>query len=173
MINHLSLVAKFLNFVVKFFLACLVSMIELRQEHQFFIAVYNNKKRTKKRQYFLTDFVNMIFWSGKYAVLLLNKFLKGFNETTASVYMEYIKEIKCTKEKKRTIFQFWILDFFFLFGWIAGAEKPILEIIDTLCPSAPWTDYPISLTRHGLTWAEVHSLANESPWVGIELRPAV
>ena len=41
------------------------------------------------------------------------------------------------------------------------AEKPIFAIIDTMCvnvPSAPWTDYPISLARHGLTRVKVHSL---------------
>ena len=31
-------------------------------------------------------------------------------------------------------------------------------------PSAPWTDYPISLTRHGLTQAKVHSLAK---WIAV------
>ena len=32
------------------------------------------------------------------------------------------------------------------------AEKSICAIIDTkYVPSAPWTDYPIFLTRHGLT----------------------
>ena len=40
------------------------------------------------------------------------------------------------------------------------AEKPIFAIIDTMLVnvlSAPWTDYPISLTRHGSTQVKVHS----------------
>ena len=42
------------------------------------------------------------------------------------------------------------------------AEKPIFAIIDTMkvnVLSAPWTYYPISVTKRGLTWAKVHSLA--------------
>ena len=47
------------------------------------------------------------------------------------------------------------------------AEKPTFAIIDTMWvnfPSAPWTDYSISLTRHGLTRAKVHSLAK---WITV------
>ena len=45
---------------------------------------------------------------------------------------------------------------------LQGAEKPIFAVIDTMkvnVPSVPRTDYPISLTRHGLAQAKVHSLA--------------
>ena len=62
---HLSLIVKFLNFVVKFFLVYLVSMIESwgkktpvfysRQKHQFFIATCKSYMRTKRCQYSLTD----------------------------------------------------------------------------------------------------------------------
>ena len=48
-------------------------------------------------------------------------------------------------------------DFWFDFIYtveLQEAEKPIVTIKDTMwvnAPLAPWTDYPISLTRHGLT----------------------
>ena len=51
---------------------------------------------------------------------------------------------------------------FFLLIELQEAEKPIfwiVHIIYVIVPLAPWTDYPISLTRHGLTWAKIHSLA--------------
>ena len=50
------------------------------------------------------------------------------------------------------------------------AVKPIFTIIDTLevnVPSAPWTDYHISLTRYGLSRAKVH-LPSELLLVGIK-----
>ena len=52
---------------------------------------------------------------------------------------------------------------FSIYTWLScKAAEPILAFIDTLQVSVlsqPWTDYPISLTRHGLTRTKVHSLA--------------
>ena len=50
----------------------------------------------------------------------------------------------------------------YLFGWVAGSLQAHFRNYRhfmTSVPSAPWTDYPIPLTKHGLTRAKVCSVA--------------
>ena len=54
-------------------------------------------------------------------------------------------------------------------GWIAsGWEEAHFHnyrhYVTDNAPSVPWTNYPISFTRHGLTRAKVHSLAK---WIAV------
>ena len=57
--------------------------------------------------------------------------------------------------------------FYFLYGWIAGGWEAHFRNYRhyvIYVPSAPWTDYPIPLTRHWLTQVKIHSLAK---WIAV------
>ena len=91
-------------------------------------------------------------------------FLEGKMWQGMQLWTKYTNE----KSLKRFLHLDYVLDFIiylsiYLYGWIAGSWKAHFRnyrhyyVINV--PSAPWTDYRISLTRHGLTQAKVHSLA--------------
>ena len=108
-----SIVAKFLNFVVKFFLVCLVFMMENWSKNtSFFIAVCINEKRKKNCQYPLLT-------------VRLHSIELSWN---------FQEPIKCFKFN---IFP-WIsiISLFYMFELQKQDQKPVFVCI----PSVPWTD---------------------------------
>ena len=51
-----------------------------------------------------------------------------------------------------------------IYGWIAWGWEAHFRNYRHYIYQAPWTDYPISLTRHGLTRTKAHSFAK---WIAV------